>query len=162
MTAPTATENAPLAHIRNILAECAAFQTLVGAANPAEALNSIKFLEYAIERADRPMAVVGHPEQTPAHTPLTPRMTVVEDSGLLLIEENADVNDDMTERLIVFENTIGAIIAEFRAEAYDYGFRMLSAPVVHDRAFVGYDQREEGDEPYCGVAYRIEWGDMLT
>jgi len=123
----------PLAALAELLSECSAFQSWVGAAGAAEALGSVKYLsqddDADSDSDDRPLAVVGWSDDFEAVRDSEPPRYDHSGSLELIFEAMADAGGHTTQsdRFFNFANSVGAVMAELEEKSGRNGFLLVNA-----------------------------------
>lgn len=130
MTTPSGLASLPLKYLRDTLAACSAFQTMVGAANATEALDSIHYVA-APGGTAFPLAVVyfaGQQDGDVYAGGVRNHFEHTGELGLHLYGAVSDVSDAaIGDEQLAFMNTVGAILGDLVQLAGQAGYLSVTS-----------------------------------
>jgi len=150
----------PFARCAELVASSETFQTLVGAANAADALEFVKYpyLDVEADNFEPPLALVCDSDDLPQS-----KNRLTEQSGELCLQFFLPINEELTDprdKLLALRNTLGAILDEMLANARNpngaggtyfgmIGWRKDQAPCIAAPERVGVE--------FLFASFIVEW-----
>ena len=161
---PSGLLSLPLTHLQTLLANCASFQTWVGADNVEEAKAKIHLIAIGGDDFNRPFALIAQGDDWQSRADAGGASNWLQDSGSLLLLFEANIKSTYQDKNhykdaeLEFTNPIGTVLQDMKTLAGKSGYltineiRKKAGPMRSDPD----EKATEGD--YYQIIFDIAWG----